>query len=72
MACLVERQKHERNRAGNVVVEMRDVVWRRGELPRYGFTAGKTVATKLNDTLHKPPRIRAEYSYTSSCECEST
>ena len=60
MACLAERQEHQRDRASNTMLEMGDVVRRCGELPCHDVTARISIATQINDTLHEPPRIGAE------------
>ena len=45
--------------ASNTMLEMGDVVRRRGELPCHDVTARISIATQINDTLHEPPRIGA-------------
>jgi hypothetical protein len=52
------------------MLEMGDVVRRCSELPCHDVTAGISIATQVNDTLHEPSRIGAEYAHTRSYECE--
>ena len=69
MTCLLEREKHQRDRASNVLVEIADVVRRCRELPRRPI--GARESAQVNDTLHEAPGVRAKYADIRSCECDS-